>query len=184
MKLTYVLSFITRLPFHAAGLSKGASRRRRVVQMASFPQLANSQTPYPTAPDAVAAPPTLESRSIPTSEGAERRRAGRNGKPGCQKGARKTFNEARWRSVGLPNDESRPISKSLGRSIMQRTREVLRNTLKIPRGKFTCGQMRDEWGLQPVRRALEKHFPILALAQNQWAAAFFMKEAALRDTKK
>ena len=29
-----------------------------------------------------------------------------------------------------------------------------------------------------------KYFPILALAQNQWAAAFFMKEAALRDKKK
>ena len=67
---------------------------------------------------------------------------------------------------------------------MQRSRDVLRNTLGIPRGKLTRTQMRKKWSLQPARRALEKHFPALALAENQWAATCFLQEVARRDKKK
>ena len=84
----------------------------------------------------------------------------------------------------MPTGQVNLISRSLGKSILQRSRDVLRNTLGVSRGKLTHTQMRKKWDLQPARRVLEKHFPVLALAENQRAAAFFLQEVARRDKKK
>ena len=100
------------------------------------------------------------------------------------KGSRIIRNEARCRKAQMPTDRSSPISRPLGSAILQRAREVLRNAPGILRGRLTHAQMRSKWGLQPARRALEKRFPILALAKNQWAAARFLQEVARRDKKK
>ena len=153
-------------------------------QMASSPQFTDNQDSLRRAQAAAVAPPGIQSRSIATPERHESRRVGRNGRVGSQKASRIIHNEAHCRKAQLPSGQVNPISKSLGSSALQRSREVLRKTLGIPRGKLTRTQMRKKWNLQPARRALEKHFPALALAANQWAAAFFLQEVARRNKKK
>ena len=153
-------------------------------QMASSPQFADNQSSLRRAQAAAATPPGIQSRLIATPERHESRRVGRNGRVGSQKASRIAYNEAYCRKAQLPSGQVNPISKSLGSSILQRSREVLYNTLGIPRGKLTHTQMRKKWNLQPARRVLEKYFPALALAENQWAATCFLQEVARRDKKK
>ena len=152
--------------------------------MASSDQLTDNQNSIPSTQGAVADSPSIPHRSIETPSRTESRRVGRNGKLGSQKASRTLCNKAHCKKAGLSIERVNRISRSLSTAIFQRAREVLHNTLKIPRGKLTHRQMRERWDLQPARRVLEKCFPILALAENQWAATCFMQEVARRDKKK
>ena len=147
-------------------------------------QRAESQRNPSPPQGAPEAPSTIEPRSIRTPERTESRRVGRKGTLGSQKASRFVFNEAYWREARFPGQRNKPISRSLAGSISLRAREVLYNTLKIPRGKLTHTQMRNKWDLQPARRLPEKYFPVLGLAENQWAATYFLQEVARRDKKK
>ena len=152
--------------------------------MASLPQITDNQISIPSTQGAVADSSAIQHRSIETPNRSESRRVGQNGRVGSQKASRILHNESYCRKAGLSIDRAKPISRSLGSTIFQRAREVLHNTLKIPRGEKTHREIRESWDLQPARRVLEKHFPILALAENQWAATCFLQEVARRDKKK
>ena len=152
--------------------------------MSSPPHFADNQNSLHRTQGAAVASPDIQDRSIGTPGRSQCRRVGLNGRVGSQKASRIICNEAHCRKARLPADHINPISKHLGSSILQRAREVLRNTLRIPRGTLTRAQMRNKWGLQPARRLLEKHFPMLALAGNQWAATCFLQEVAMRDKKR
>ena len=56
--------------------------------------------------------------------------------------------------------------------------------MKIPKGKLSYTEIKNKHDLQPVRRHLEKYFPILGLAENQWAATCFLQEVERRDKGK
>ena len=77
-----------------------------------------------------------------------------------------------------------PITKTATLSILKRAREILRKHLKMPRGELAHAEMTEKRDLQLARRHLERHFPTLRLAENQWAAACFLQEVARRDEKK
>ena len=152
--------------------------------MASFTPLTNNQTTPPGAQDALAAPPAIEPRSIATPGPKESRRKGRNGKIGSQKASKFAFNAAHWRAAGVAGQgdkPEKPITRAISSRILQRSRELLCRTLKIPKGELSYTEIRNKHDLQPVRRCLEKYFPILGLAENQWAATCFLQEVARRD---
>ena len=152
--------------------------------MASPPHVTHNQNSLHHNLGAAVAPPDIQNRSIGTPGRTESRRVGLDGRLGSQKASRIIYNEAYCKKARLPADHINPISKSLGSSILQRAREILHNTLRIPRGRLTHTQMRNKWDLQPARRLLEKYFPMLALAENQWAATCFLQEVARRDKKR
>ena len=128
------------------------------------------------------APCSMESPSIRTPSRAESRRIGTSGSVGCQKTTRVLFNESYRREASLPSETPGPITRSVSTKILERVRELLYHTLKVPRGAFTYTELKKSHDLQPVRRWLEKYFPVLALAENQWAATGFVQEAARRDS--
>ena len=152
--------------------------------MASFTPLINNKTASPGAQDALAAPPAIEPRSIATPGPKESRRKGRNGKIGSQKASKFAFNAAHWRAAGVAGQgdkPEKPITRAISSRILQRSRELLCRTLKIPKGELSHAEIRNKRDLQPARRRLEKRFPALGLAENQWAATCFLQEGARRD---
>ena len=153
-------------------------------QMASFAPLTNNQTTPPRAQDALGAPPAIELRSIATPGPKESRRKGRSGKVGSQKASKFVFNAAYWRAtgvVGQGNNPEKPIAGAISSRILQRSRELLRRTLKIPKGELSHTEIRNKHDLQPVPRHLEKCFPMLGLAEVQWAATCFLREVRRKD---
>ena len=74
--------------------------------------------------------------------------------------------------------------KAAALSILQRAREILRRRLNAPRGELARAEMSERRDLQAARRHLERNFPMLGSAENQWAANRFLQEAARRDKKK
>ena len=97
------------------------------------------------------------------------------------------FNKTHWRAAGALCEEDKPenpITKTVTLSILKRAREILRKHLKMPRGELTRTVMTEKHDLQLARKHLERHFPMLGLAESQWAATCFLQEAARRDRKK
>ena len=62
-------------------------------------------------------------------------------------------------------------------------RDALQAASKKPRGSLTYTQARLKGYIHPVRRSLEKCFPVLLCAENQWAADKFLQEATQSDCK-
>ena len=56
--------------------------------------------------------------------------------------------------------------------------------MKNPKGELSYAEIKDKNDLQPARRHLEKHFSMLELAENQWAATCFLQKAARRNKGK
>ena len=155
--------------------------------MASFTQPTNNQTTLPPPQGASEASPTIESRTIPTPERKQARRKGQHGKVGSQRTSRYVFNAAYWRAAGVVGQGDKPenpITKATTLSILQRAREILHKHLKVPRGELTHTEMKMKHDLQLARRYLERCFPVLGLAENQWAASYFLQEVTRRDKKK
>ena len=72
-------------------------------------------------------------------------------------------------------------SQCKSRQICSRVRGILHNTLKVERGAHTYAELLDLCDMQHARRILEKRFPILTIAENQWAANSYMQETVRND---
>ena len=115
------------------------------------------------------------SLSVPTPK--KSRRLTKKGKTGCQKSARELFNAAVANKGDFKFQSEFPISKSTCSNILDRVRDTLHSSsLQVLRGHFTHTELKKK-GVFLSRRALEKHFPILQCAENQWAADRFIQEA-------
>ena len=123
----------------------------------------------------------LENRSVFLPERRHARRIGAEGRLGSQKAVRIQFSTAVCEAAGVTISHHYPISRSKSRQICSRLRGILRNTFGVQRGARTCTELKDLCDMQQARRLLEKHFPTLALAENQWAADGCIQETARTD---
>ena len=128
-----------------------------------------------------AAVSALQSRSVFLPERIDARRKGSAGKIGSQKATRHKFNTAVCKAARIAVEDQYPISISKSRQICSRVRGILHNTFKVERGAHTHTELLDLCDMQHARRILEKHFPILIIAENQWAANSCMQETVRND---
>ena len=127
---------------------------------------------------------TLSPRSVSVPTPKESRRLTKKGKTGCQKSARELFNAAVANKGNFKFQSEFPISKSTCSNILDRVRDTLcSSSLQVPRGHFTCTELKKKGVVLLSRRALEKYFPILQCAEKQWAADRFIQEAVQTDRK-
>ena len=134
-----------------------------------------------TLPSSGSATVTLEQRSVPIPTRGESRRITGKGKVGSQKTAKKLFNAAVAKKAKIAPRDDFPISTSTCSNIFDRIRDTLHLSLKVPRGRFTCTQLKKKGVVSLSKRALEKHFPVLQCAENQWAADGFIQQATQSD---
>ena len=128
-----------------------------------------------------AAVSALQSRSVFLPERIDARRKGSPGKIGSQKATRHKFNTAVCRAASIAVEDQYPISISKSRQICSRVRGILYNTFKVERGAHTYTELLDLCDMQYARRILEKYFPILIIAENQWAANSYIQETVRND---
>ena len=128
-----------------------------------------------------AAVSALQSRSVFLPERIDARRKGSAGKIGSQKATRHKFNTAVCKAARIAVEDQYPISISKSRQICSRVRGILCNTFKVERGVHTRTELLDLCDMQHARRMLEKHFPILVIAENQWAEDSHMQETVRND---
>ena len=127
--------------------------------------------------------PALEDRSVSIPERKDARRVNDQGRTGSQRTIREQFNTAVCKAGGVEVMKDHPISVSKVRRICSRARGVLYNTLRVPKGRHTHDELKELVDLQQARRLLEKHFPVLSLAENQWAADGFLQETLQNDRR-
>ena len=105
------------------------------------------------------------------------------GRTGSQKTTREQFNTAVRKAGGIEVMKDHPIPGSKGRRICSRARDVLRSTLRVSKGRCAHDELKELVDLQQAHRLLEKCFPVLSLAENQWAADGFLQEALQNDRR-
>lgn len=129
-------------------------------------------------------PVPLQDRTVSIPERRDARRVDRQGRLGSQRTTREQFNTAVCKAGGVEVMQDNPLSRSKARRICSRARGVLCNSLKVPKGRYTYKELKDMVDLQQARRLLEKCFPILSLAENQWAADGFLQETLRNDRRR
>ena len=91
------------------------------------------------------------------------------------------FNELVALTASVQPSEDDSISRGKSLKICERVRYLLHRVLKIPKGDLTHTKMKELYDKPRICKSLEKHFPILRLPGNQWAADELVKDVARRD---
>ena len=112
---------------------------------------------------------TLAQRSVSTPPRKDARRPRSDGGQGSQRATRHVFNEVVCKKVGLSYKEDFPITPATSAKILERVRAILSN-YNVARGEQTYTDLKKRVNLSGVKRNLERHFPVLYYAENQWAA--------------
>ena len=123
----------------------------------------------------------LAPRSVRIPKRKDTRFALEAGGTGSQRYTRHVFNEAVAATAFVAPREDEPICKGTSMKINERIRHILYDVLDIEKGKLTYTKMKKDYDMQGIRKSLEKYFPVLTLAENQWAAEGYIQEVARRD---
>ena len=123
----------------------------------------------------------LVARSVRTPKRKDARFVSESGSLGSQRYTRFIFNEAVASSASVTAREDEPICKGTSIRITERVRHILYDVLEIPKGALTYTKIKKDYDIQGIRKSLEKYFPVLTLAENQWAADGYIQEVARRD---
>ena len=127
---------------------------------------------------------TLAQRSVPIPVREEARRVQADGGIGSQRAVRLVFNAAVCKKLGLPPKENFPVTKATSAKIPERVRTILSEHYDVERGEETHMSFKEKRDLSSLRRSVERCFPALLHAENQWAADGFIQEAMRSDRKK
>ena len=148
------------------------------------PSSSQQQSPTRTLSDGISNPlTTLIHRSIPTPPRKNARRIQEDGKEGAQRAARLAFNKAVCERVGVARREDFPISPAASAKALERARAILSNR-NAARGEETRASLKQRVDLSGLKRSLERRFPVLCYAENQWVADHFAQEAVRSDRKR
>ena len=148
------------------------------------PSSSPQQSPTRAPSDSTTNPlTTLTPRSIPTPPRKDARRIKKDGKEGAQRTTRLVFNKAVCERVGVACREDFPISPATSAKVLERVRAILSN-YDVARGEETYTSLKQKVDLSGLKRNLERYFPVLCYAENQWAADHFAQEAVRSDRKR